>query len=349
MKKVFKTTFIILLLVIFLSSCTDSIIIGANLELSGAFAPYGAPVRDAVILATEQASAKTGKGVKAVFQDNRSNAVDAVGATLLLKQQGANVIFGPTISTLTKSALCSQADVLIITPSATADLLTQMDTKTRIIRLCFNDTSQGERMAQFANEKGYKSALILTDLSSDYSRGTSESFKKTFLGSCATRYFLSGDSDFFSILCDFLKNPPDCIYLPAYYTEAGVIIKQARILGLNCAILSGDAIDSPLLKDIVGDKSYLKNVYYTAHTLKGDAYKQFENDFYNRFGYMPSTYAALMYDSVNLYIEKLLENDIQNVEKALFNTVSYNGICGEITVLQNGECLKKPVVVPFGE
>jgi branched-chain amino acid transport system substrate-binding protein len=204
-------------------------------------------------------------------------------------------------------------------------------------------------MAQFANERGYKSALILTDLSSDYSRGTSDAFRQKFSGVSATRYFLSGDSDFFSILCDFLKNPPDCIYLPAYYTEAGVIIKQARILGLNCAILSGDAIDSPLLKDIVGDKSYLNDVYYTAHTLKGDEYKQFEKDFFNRFGYMPSTYAALMYDSVNLYIDKLLENDIQNVEKALFNTVSYNGICGEITVLQDGECLKTPVVVPFGE
>ena len=338
----------IILTVILLSSCTESIKIGANIELSGVFAPYGQPAKDALILATDELNASggiNGVPVEIVFADNRSSAVESVGATLFLKQMGASAIFGPTISTLVKASLCANTDVILITPSATADDLTKMKSETTLFRMCFNDSAQGGEMAKFANENGYKTALVLCDLSSDYSTCTTSAFVSNFSGDSTVRYFLSGDTDFSAILHS--AETFDCIYLPAYYTEAGAIIKRARQLGVECAILSGDAIDSPIVFDIVGEKKYLNNVFYTAHTIKNENYLDFEKTFEQTFGYKPNTYAALMYDSAKVYFETL-KKDIQNVENELYNTNSYNGICGEITISQNGECLKKPVITAFG-
>ena len=345
--RVFCALFIILI-VILLSSCTESIKIGANIELSGVFAPYGQPAKDALILATDEINESggiNGVPVEIVFADNRSSAVESVGATLFLKQKGASAIFGPTISTLVKASLCADTDVVLITPSATADDLVNMKSKTTLFRMCFNDTAQGGEMAKFANNCGHKTALVLCDLSSDYSTCTTKAFVNNFSGESTVRYFLSGDTDFSAILHG--GENFDCIYLPAYYTEAAAIIKRARQLGVGCAILSGDAIDSPLVFDIVGDEKYLNNVFYTAHAVKSESYLNFEKTFFETFGYKPNTYAALMYDSAKVYFETL-KKDIQNVEKELYNTNGYKGICGEITISENGECLKKPVVTAFG-
>lgn len=338
----------IILTVILLSSCTDSIKIGANIELSGVFAPYGQPAKDALILATDELNASggiNGVPVEIVFADNRSSAVESVGATLFLKENRVSAIFGPTISTLVKASLCANADIILITPSATADDLVNIKSETSLFRMCFNDTAQGGKMSKYANNCGYKTALVLCDLSSDYSTCTTKAFVSGFSGECTVRYFLSGDTDFSAILHNAQKF--DCIYLPAYYTEAAAIIKRARQLGVDCAILSGDAIDSPLVFEIVGDEEYLNDVFYTAHTIKDERYLDFEKTFEETFGYKPNTYAALMYDSAKVYFEAL-KKDIQNVESELYNTNGYIGICGEITVLENGECLKKPVVTAFG-
>ena len=338
----------IILIVISLSSCTKSIKIGANIELSGVFAPYGQPAKDALILATSEINESggiNGVPVEIVFADNRSSAVESVGATLFLKQKGASAVFGPTISTLVKASLCANADVTLITPSATADDLTKIKTDTTLFRMCFNDTAQGGAMASFANNCGHKSALVLCDLSSDYSTCTTRAFVDKFLGKSTVRYFLSGDTDFSAILHG--AENFDCIYLPAYYTEAAAIIKKVRQLGAECAILSGDAIDSPLVLDIVGNEKYLTNVFYTAHTEKDERYFNFEKTFFETFGYKPNTYAALMYDSAKVYFEAL-KKDIQNVETELYTTKGYKGICGEITILKNGECLKTPVITAFG-
>lgn len=106
------------------------------------------------------------------------------------------------------------------------------------------------------------------DSSSDYGKGLAENFVKTFTESggniVAQEAYVAGDTDFNAILTKIKALNSDVIYIPGYYNEAGLIIKQARNLGLNQPILGADGFDSPTLVDLAG-ASALNDVYFTNH------------------------------------------------------------------------------------
>ena len=55
------------------------------------------------------------------------------------------------------------------------------------------------------------------------------------------------DRDFRAQLTAIKATQPDAIFVPGYYTEAGLIAKHARSLGLKQPLLGGDGWDSPKL------------------------------------------------------------------------------------------------------
>ena len=315
----------------------------------------------------------------------------------------ADVIIGPATSTLAKAALSADADVLIISPSATADELTKNNlgesialpqipssilvkdsstkpvgasialpqipssisvkaggivnpsqTTTSFLRLCFSDSVQGSAMGEYANEQGFKRSAILVDMSSDYSVGCAAAFRSAFSGEIVFEgRFFSGDTDFSALVTELSKTDFDCVYLPAYYTEAGLIIRQSREQGIKATFLGGDAMDSPYLADVIGKPEYLYGITYTDHfSYDEPIYKTFAQKFLDRYGENPPAYSALAYDSVMLYCETLRKvgvENIQSVENILFNTDSFQGVTGKIKIKENGDCEKEPVFVSLFE
>lgn len=203
-------------------------------------------------------------------------------------------------------------------------------------------------MGEYANGQGFEKAAVIVDMSSDYSVGCAAAFRSTFSGEIVFEgCFLSGETDFSALVTELLKTDFDCVYIPAYYTEAGLFIRQSREQGIFETFLGGDAMDSPYLSDVIGKKEYLHDIIYTDHFSQSDEeYKTFSQKFFDRYGEIPPAYSALAYDSVMLYcqtLQKIGVKNIQNVETSLFNTKSYQGVTGEITIKENGDCEKTPV------
>lgn len=428
-----KLLFIILCVILSLdiTSCnrkSREIVIGLNYEGSGTLAPYGKAILWGAELAVEEINALggvDGHTIRLEKADNRSIGSDSASAVLYLKSvKKADVIIGPSTSTLAKAALSAGAGVLIISPSATADSLTRSVTpfarqgniiftegasvknevdsltfrsqlspffstialplsatgsgralsiicrrqhsfsqsenivssnaRTSFLRLCFSDSVQGSAMGAYATAQGFKKSAVLVDMSSDYSVGCASAFRSAFSGEIVFEgRFFAGDTDFSALVTELSKTDFDCIYLPAYYTEAGLIIRQSREQGIDKTFLGGDAMDSPYLADIIGKPEYIHSITYTDHFSQSDeAYKTFAQQFFDRFGENPHTYSALAYDSVMLYCETLRKigvENIQNVENALFNTDSFQGVTGKITIKENGDCEKQPVFVSLFE
>ena len=406
-----------------ITSCnrkSREIVIGLNYEGSGTLAPYGKAILLGTRLAVEEINASGGIDghlLRLEKADNRSIGAESASAVLYLKSvKKADVIIGPSTSTLAKAALSAGAGVLIISPSATADSLTRSVTpfarqgniiftegasvknevdsltfrsqlspffstialplsatgsgralstvgasnarpqkqSSRFARLCFSDSVQGSAMGAYATAQGFKKSAVLVDMSSDYSVGCASAFRSAFSGEIVFEgRFFSGDTDFSALVTELSKTDFDCIYLPAYYTEAGLIIRQSREQGIDKTFLGGDAMDSPYLADIIGKPEYIHSITYTDHFSQSDeAYKTFAQKFFDRFGENPHTYSALAYDSVMLYCETLRKigvENIQNVENALFNTDSFQGVTGKITIKENGDCEKQPVFVSLFE
>ncbi len=369
-----------------ITSCNrkDEIVIGLNYEGSGTLAPYGKAILWGAELAVEEINASggiDGHTVRLEKADNRSIGAESASAVLYLSSvKDADVIIGPATSTLAKAALSARADVLMISPSATADELTKNNvganivrpqetplvsvkaggivkpsqSTTAFLRLCFSDSVQGSAMGEYANGQGFKKSAVLVDMSSDYSVGCASAFRSAFAGEIVFEgRFFSGDTDFSVLVTELSKTDFDCVYLPAYYTEAGLIIRQSREQGIEATFLGGDAMDSPYLADVIGKPEYLHGITYTDHFSQDEPlYKEFTQKFFDRFGENPPAYSALAYDSVMLYCETLRKigtENIQNVETALFNTESFQGVTGKITIKENGDCEKEPVFVSLFE
>ncbi|WP_026925773.1 ABC transporter substrate-binding protein [Granulicoccus phenolivorans] len=341
----------------------DTIKIGVNYELSGDVATYGQANVEGIEMATEEinnAGGIKGKKIELVKYDNKSTASEATTlATKLMTQDKVIAQIGPATSGAFKATIpvADKSKVPVVTGSATADDVT-VDAQGKVqqyaFRTCFSDSYQGTAMAKYAREKkNAQSAVILTDNSSDYSKGLTASFEKTFTEAggkvVSKQSYNKGDTDFNAILTAIRGQQFDMIYLPGYYSEAGLIIKQARAQGITQPIVGADGFDSPKLAELAG-KDALTNVFFSNHysSLSTDpAVQKFITDFKAKYNKEPDAFNALGYDTL-----KFVANGLQggattgaDLEKALAATKDFQGVTGTISVDANHNAVKSVTVI----
>ena len=188
---------------------------------------------------------------------------------------------------------------------------------------------------------------IVRDLSSDYATGCTRSFKAAFDGEIVYEgAFLSGECDFSAMITELKAAAPQAVYLPAYYTEAGLFIRQCRQQGFEPLFLGGDAMDSPLLLQLAGEGG---EIVYTDHfTAQEEAYAAFAERFARRYDTAPPAYAALAYDCVMLYASCVEKAGVAGAEREIFSASDYQGVTGTLTIGADGSAQKAPVFVSPG-
>ncbi len=342
---------------------TKGVKIGMNFELSGAVADYGAMELDGANLAIKLANADggvLGEQIVAVVADTKSDVEEAVStATKLTTQDKVSIIVGPATSGNSKASfeVANANGVANISPSATADGVTMKDGSVMAFAftICFQDSYQGAAMAVFAVEKlGAKKAIIFGDNSSDYAKGLAEAFDARFKAEggtiVTTEAYQAGDTNFDAVLNKIKGMDFDVLYVPGYYEEAGLIIKQARAKGINQPITGADGFDSPTLADLAGNEA-LNDVYFTtAYTTVTDnpIVLKFVADFKAEYGKEPSMFNALGYDACALAIDAIRRagtTDPKAVQKALVETKDFPGVTGMITFKDDHTPSKSVLVV----
>ncbi|MGE5613521.1 MAG: ABC transporter substrate-binding protein, partial [Bacillota bacterium] len=281
MKRTISVILTALLAAALLTGCAgggaNEIRIGINYELSGDIATYGLSSVEGIELAIEQINAAggiNGKKIKPIKYDTKSDPAEATTlATKLMTQDKVLVVLGPATSGsfMAEIPVANDNKIPVISGSATADKVTvdENGVKEYAFRICFNDSFQGTSMANYALEKlGAKKAVIIMDSSSDYGKGLAENFVKTFEAGggaiVAQEAYVAGDTDFNAILTKIKGQDFDVIFIPGYYSEAGLIIKQARAQGIDTPILGADGFDSPVLLELAGAEA-LNNIYFSNH------------------------------------------------------------------------------------
>lgn len=344
------------------SKSSETIKIGANLELSGGVATYGQGILEGVMLALEEIGDIDGKKVEIVKFDNKSDASEATaGALKLVTQDKVSAIIGAATSGNTKAQIQIAQDnqIPIITPSGTAEELTVQDGKLNdfIFRTCFIDPVQGEIAANFAYDNlKSRNAAILIDTGSDYAKGLAASFKKVYEekgGKIVSEgAYVAKDTDFRSTLTTIKGDNPDFVYVPGYYEEVGLILKQAREIGLDVPFMGGDGWDSPTLLKLAGAEA-LKNVYFTNHYSSRDSEQKiqdFVKAFEEKYGKKPDAFNALGYDSLYLLadaIKRAGSNDPVKIKEALEQTKDLELITGTFTYDENHNPVKSITILTF--
>lgn len=163
--------------------------IGANLELTGGTAMFGQEAKNGISLAFEQQNAKggvLGKKLELVAADNKSDAGESTAAvTKLVTQDKVVAVIGSMTSSVTLAAVPVVTDnkIPMVSPSGTNAKVTVDNGQLRpwIFRACFIDPFQGKVGAKFAlNTLKAKTAAIIIDQKSDYSKGLADAFVTNF-------------------------------------------------------------------------------------------------------------------------------------------------------------------------
>ena len=338
----------------------DSIKIGVNMELSGAVAAYGTAEYNGIKLAVKEINANggiDGKKIELVAKDNKSEIAEAsTTATNLAVQNQVTTIIGPATSGATAAAsLESQkTGVPLLTPSGTQDDLTvnkDGSTKEFVFRTTFKDSFQGQVLAQFAAENmNAKKVVLYYDNSSDYAQGIAAEFKRKYKGEIVSEStFIAGDKDYKAALTRFKDLDYDAIVMPGYYTETGIITKQAREMGINKPILGPDGFsDETFVK--LSDKKNATDVYfvsgYSSKVNLNDKAAAFIENYKKEYNEVPNMFAALAYDSVYMVAEasKGAADSIE-VAKNLGNLKNFEGVTGVMTIDEQHNPIKSALMV----
>ncbi len=344
---------------------SETIKIGLNLELSGAVAGYGAQEQEGAELAVEKINEEggvLGKQIELVVKDNKSDSNEAATAAANLATNDKVVaIIGPATSGAAKASIpnVTKTKVPMITPSGTDDAITVNGDSVQeyVFRACFQDSFQGVILANYANnELKSKKAVIFGDNSSDYAKGLSKAFKGAYKGEIALEEnFTKDDKDFQAQLTKIKNVDFDVLYLPGYYQEAGLIIKQAREMGIEQPILGPDGFGDEKMIQLAGAAN-VSDVYYTGHfsalAPANDTVQPFIDAFKKEYSKEPSTFNALGYDAVFMVkaaIESQDAADAAAITKGLSELKDFVGVTGNITMDANHNPEKSAVVIGFKE
>ena len=147
-----------------------------------------------------------------------------------------------------------------------------------------------------------------------------------------------------------LEQNPQAIFLPGYYSEAALVIKQARELNMMMPFLGGDGMDSPKLAEIAGADA-LQNCYYTNHyTNQGTSavVQNFIKDYNKAYHEIPDAMAALAYDAGYIVadaIRRAKSTDPSLIRAALATTKDFMGVTGKVTIDANRNAAKSIVIL----
>ena len=225
--------------------------IGVYLPLTGQNDFGGQLELEGVRLAHKEMPTVLGRPVDLVVVDNKSDKVEAANAVKRLVERDKVVaLIGTYGSSLAMAGaeVAEKAKVPGVGTSCTNPLVTQG--KKYYFRACFIDPYQGAAAATYAYENlGLKKAAVLMDMTNDYAVGLSSFFTRSFkkLGGevVANLKYSSGDQDFTAQLTELISKKPDIVFMPAYFAEGAIIMKQARELGAKFRLMGADAMDNP--------------------------------------------------------------------------------------------------------
>jgi len=363
----------VLLLVLFaVSACggeggeaQETIKIGVNYELSGEVASFGSHTVNGIQLAFEEINAAggvLGKQIEPIVLDNKGVAEEATSvATNLIVNQGAVVHLGAatTGATLAAIPVAMESQVPLLTTSATAlpvtvDPLTG-ETRDYVFRICFIDPWQGQVGARFAyQDLGVRKAAVYFDNTNDYSKGLAQSFIDEFetLGGeiVGSEGYGTGDQEFRPTLNNFKNSGAELIYIPGYYQKVGLIVRQAREIGLDVPLLGGDGWDAPELIEVAGAEN-LNDAYFTNHYSFQDPAEKvqaFVEAYQAKYGEIPDSFSALGYDAAYLIADAINRAGVaepEAIKDALAATTDFDAVTGKLSFDEQHNPVKEIAII----
>ena len=266
----------------------------------------------------------------------------------LASEKNAVAVIGEmtTAGTLTAAKALADSKIPLVTPSATHREVTAAGP--HVFRICFTDPFQAEAMAEFALSVKANTAAILVEKNNPYSEELAAGFRRAFTAGGGTlvaeQEFASGDRTFTTQLEAIRAANADVVFLPSYYAEAALVLREARAMDIETPFLGCDGWDSKEFLRVTGDAS--NNCYAATHfSHERNPHDPFVKNFQEEFGTPPPPLAALAYDAVNVTAAALKAAPSgDQLTETLAATTAFPGVTGPLSFGPE-RSPRKPVVI----
>jgi branched-chain amino acid transport system substrate-binding protein len=335
--------------------CGDlsAIEIGVIVAQRGKARDYGQAAIQGAQLAVDEINEKGGvlnRRLRLVIFDNKSTALNSREAATKAVQRGVVGVVGAVWSThsLAIAPVLQKNKIPMISPGSTAPEVTLVGDY--IFRTCYTDKFQGKLMADFAFQSLHdRRAAVLTNISEAYSETLSRYFSANFEAHGGRIVYKGGYKgsaiDFEDILVPLIDQKPEVIFVPGYTQDSGLIVKQARKLGIESVFMGGDAWETAIAQ-YAGQG--LEGCYFSTFWHPEVLYprnRAFLDRFNANFGEQKiSAYIPLAYDAVWLLADAMRRCRSvapENIRDALAATKNFQGATGTISFDANGDPINK--------
>jgi len=329
----------------------DVIKIGIAGAHSGDLASYGLPTVKAAELVVKQVNEKggiNGSKVELMVEDDVCKPEVATNTATKLVSGGVNVVIGHICSGATKAALpiYNEADVIVMSPSATNPALTQSGDYPNFYRTIASDDAQARTEVDFAiNVLKAKKIAVIHD-KGDYGKGLAE-FAKLFVEQGAKAEVVlyegitPGAVDYSAVVQKIKRSRADAIIFGGYHPEASKIITQIRKKKMDTLFISDDGVKDDTFIKVAG--KHAEGVYATgpADVTSNPITKQYREEHMKVYGSEPGAFfdnavaAAIVLTNA---IEKAGSTDPKAVAKVLHTQIAATPF-GEIMFDEKGDAI----------
>ena len=347
----------------------DKYYIGGIGPTTGATAIYGTAVKNGAQIAVDEINAAggiNGKQIEYRFEDDQNDAEKAVNAYNTLKDWGMQMLVGTTTTApcIAVAGKTASDNVFQITPSASSpDVLSSGNGN--VFQVCFTDPNQGIASAQYIAENKLATKIgIIYDSSDVYSSGIEEKFEaeaKTQGLNIVSKAAFTADSktDFGTQLQKAKDAGADLLFLPIYYQEASIILKQADTMGYKPKFFGVDGMDGILTVENFDTKLAEDVMLLTpfAADAKDKSVQNFVKTYKEKYKDTPNQFAADSYDAVYALKAAIEESkatpdmsasDMCDALKGAMTKIKMQGLTGGkdgLTWNESGEVTKSPKAV----
>lgn len=347
----------------------DKYYIGGIGPTTGATAIYGTAVKNGAQIAVDEINAAggiNGKQIEYRFEDDQNDAEKAVNAYNTLKDWGMQMLVGTTTTApcIAVAGKTASDNLFQITPSASAPSVLSSGNG-NIFQVCFTDPNQGIASAQYiAENKLAKKIGIIYDSSDVYSSGIEEKFEaeakdKGLQIVSKAAFTADSKTDFGTQLQKVKDAGADLLFLPIYYQEASIILKQADTMGYKPKFFGVDGMDGILTVENFDTKLAEGVMLLTpfAADAKDKAVQKFVKTYKEQYEDTPNQFAADSYDAVYALKAAIEESkatpdmsasDMCDALKGAMTKIKMQGLTGGedgLTWNESGEVTKSPKAV----
>ena len=329
--------------------------------LTGSIAAFGEMIKRGAELKAKEINAAGGVNGKAftiIFEDDTGKDKEAsLVATRIATNRSILAVVGHFNSscTLAGKPIYKRAGIVELSPGSTNVRVCVGSDWT--FRNLYRDDFQGAFAAKYIkNVLGNIQKIAIFFDNDDYGRGLKDGFtdaaKDLGLEIVASEAYDRDNTDFKAQLTSIKAKQPDLIFISGLYSQAGLIVAQAREAGITAQLFGADGVDSPDFLQIAGDAAegtYVSTPF--VFELGGPkAQKMAMMHLKKNLEIAPDTWAALTYDAVGMIAEAIEKGgekrkairdylaDIDTPEEG------YIGVTGLTYFDENGDCIKPAYV-----